>query len=76
MGFFTLDSNRDYGGRLSLWETDTRKLKNLQIYSCGSILPAGAHEGDGDVFVPEHEPGMSAHLKEVKRSLASDNLNP
>jgi hypothetical protein len=27
MGFFTLDSNRDYGWRLSFRETDTRKLK-------------------------------------------------
>ena len=76
MGFFTLYSNRDYGWRLSFRETDTRKLKNLQIYSCGSILPAGAHDETYSVFVPEHEPGMSAHLKEVKSSLASGNRNP
>ena len=75
MGFFTLDSNRDYGGRLSFCKTDTRKLKKLQIFSCGPILLAGAHEGDGDVMVPEHEPGMITHLKEVKSSLASGNRN-
>lgn len=75
MGFFLHRTlNRDSGGYSSgRLEKDT---KRVQIYSCGSILPAGAHEGDGDVFVPEHEPGMSAHLKEVKSSLASDNLNP
>ena len=76
MGFFTLDSNRDYGWRLSFRETDTRKLKNLQIYSCGSILTTGTHERDGDVQEPEHEPGMITHLKEVKSVLASGNRNP